>query len=63
VSRPVRRGLVSVGTSSVMSAICRDMFGNVELVSVRVRRVRISVGICSTRPSNFRYVFGNVGYV
>jgi len=60
-SRIVRRGLVSVETCSASSALCRDVFGEVGLVSVRVRRGRVSVGTCSAKSGFCRDLFGEVG--
>jgi len=54
VSVCVRRGRICVGTGSVKSAYCRDMFGDVGLAAIhdaefgllsgRLRRSRVSVG-------------------
>jgi len=41
--------------------MCRDLFDEFMLVSVRVRQGRLSVGTFSTRSGNNRYVFGEVG--
>jgi len=40
----LRRGRVSVGMCSVRSAFCRELFGEVWLVSGRVRRGRLIDG-------------------
>jgi len=44
-----RRGLVSVGTCSPRSALCRDVFDEVGLVSGHDRRGRLFVGTCSVK--------------
>jgi len=40
-----RRSRLSVGTCSAMSAYCRDVFGEIGLVSGRVQRSRLIVGM------------------
>jgi len=57
----VRRGQVSVGTCSARSGWCRDVFGNVGLVSGLVRQGRVSVGTFSARSNYFRDLFEEVG--
>jgi len=42
-----RRGRFNVETCSIISAYCRDVFGDVGLWSGRVRRGRFSFGTCS----------------
>jgi len=44
MSGRVLLGRVSVGTCMAMSDYCRDLFGKVGLMSVRVRRGRLCVG-------------------
>jgi len=61
MSRLVRRGLVSVETCSARSALCRDVFGEVGLVSVSFRRGRDSVGTCTSRSDLCQAVCGDVG--
>jgi len=46
-SRSDRRSRLSVGKCSMMTGYCRDMSGEVGLVSGLVRRSRIIVGTCS----------------
>jgi len=44
-----RRGLVSEGTCTPKSALCRDVFDEVVLVSGHVRRGSVFVGTCSVK--------------
>jgi len=46
-----------------MSDFCRDLFGKVGLVLIRVRRCLFIVGTCSSRSDLCRAVFGEVGLV
>jgi len=43
-----------------MFSLCRDVFGEVGLVTVRVRLGRVSVGTCSAKSGYSREVFGVV---
>jgi len=45
----VWRCRVSIGTCSLMSALCLDLFGEVGLGSGHVRCGRFSVGTCSAK--------------
>jgi len=46
-----------------MSALSRDLFGNIGLVSVRVLRGSLCVGTYALRSGDCLYVFGEVGLV
>jgi len=48
-------------TLKAMSSLCRDLFGDVGLVSGRVRQGRLSVGMCSSKLGYCRDVSGDVG--
>jgi len=50
-SERIRPGRVSVGTCSVMSGYCRDVFGEVGLASGLVQRRRVVVGMYSERSA------------
>jgi len=43
-----------------MSALCRDVFGEVGLVSGLVRRGRVNVGSCSAKSAFCQDVYGEV---
>jgi len=57
----VRRGRVSVGTCSAKSGYCRDVIGDVGLVSGLVRQGRASVVICTAWSILCRELFDDVG--
>jgi len=63
VSGHVRRGRLSDGTCSVGSAYCRDVFGEVGLVTEHERRGFVSVETCWAMPGYCRDVFREVGFV
>jgi len=59
----VRRCRLIVGTCLAMSSMCRDVFGEVGLVSGRFRRCRVSVKTFSELSVYCWYVFDDVEYV
>jgi len=59
----VRRCRLIVGTCLAMSGMCRDVFGEVGLVSGRFLRCRFNVGTCSARSGLCRIEIGEVGLV